>query len=301
MDELIEKSYNGIFYILYKTINVINQKEYIGIHKTTNLNDGYIGNGICSHKNAEYKPNTPFRRAVVKYGYNNFKREILKFCKSYDELLKEEEKIVSYEYINRKNTYNAQTGGINPLNIDAGVEFDITDNYGNRYQGKNISEFCRAMGVEFSGINSLVNGVLKTSQGFQNTSNFIKKCFIIVNLETEEVYKTDNLNRWCRENQPELCRQKGTNLLNDIIRGRAKSALKKWWVCKEEDWKGMKFLYLNDPRYKIYKLVDEDGNIHYIEKVTHFCSLYNILPSSFYHLVNKKIKKCRNFKLYPNE
>lgn len=63
------------FYILYKTTNLINGKTYIGIHKTNNLEDGYLGSGFSLIK------------AVKKYGKNNFKREVLEFCNSYDELL----------------------------------------------------------------------------------------------------------------------------------------------------------------------------------------------------------------------
>jgi hypothetical protein len=64
-----------MIYLLYKTTNLINGKTYIGIHQTKNINDGYLGSGLY------------FLRAVKKYGKENFKREILEFCSSFDELL----------------------------------------------------------------------------------------------------------------------------------------------------------------------------------------------------------------------
>jgi len=86
-------------YIIYKTTNLINHKTYIGIHQTENINDGYIGSGLH------------FLRAVKKYGKNNFKREILEFCSSYDELIEKEKIYVNEEWVNNKNNYNIKTGG----------------------------------------------------------------------------------------------------------------------------------------------------------------------------------------------
>jgi group I intron endonuclease len=52
--------------IIYKTINLINGKIYIGQHYTS-VDDGYLGSG-------KYLLN-----AINKYGKENFKREILEF------------------------------------------------------------------------------------------------------------------------------------------------------------------------------------------------------------------------------
>ena len=86
-------------YIIYKTTNVINNKTYIGIHQTENLNDGYLGSGFA------------IKRAIKKYGKQNFKREILEFCSSYDELIEKEKKYVDEEWVNLEDNYNLKTGG----------------------------------------------------------------------------------------------------------------------------------------------------------------------------------------------
>lgn len=88
-----------MYYIVYKTTNIVNNKTYIGIHKTEKLNDGYLGSGNY------------FLKAVKKYGKENFEREILKFCESYDELLEEEKKLVDETWVKDKNNYNIKTGG----------------------------------------------------------------------------------------------------------------------------------------------------------------------------------------------
>lgn len=51
---------------IYKTVNLLNGKIYIGQHTTENIDDGYLGSGVILQK------------AFKKYGKENFKREVLK-------------------------------------------------------------------------------------------------------------------------------------------------------------------------------------------------------------------------------
>ena len=88
-----------MYHILYKTTNKINGKHYVGIHRTDDLNDGYLGSG------------RNLRQAIKKYGVDAFEREVLKFCQSYDELIEEERKIVTTEFCMREDTYNIELGG----------------------------------------------------------------------------------------------------------------------------------------------------------------------------------------------
>jgi len=86
-------------YLIYKTTNTVNGKEYIGIHQTENVDDGYLGSGLALLK------------AVKKYGKQNFKRVILEFCSSYDELIEREKFYVNEEWVSDRNNYNLKTGG----------------------------------------------------------------------------------------------------------------------------------------------------------------------------------------------
>ena len=84
-----------MFYTIYKITNNINSKFYIGMHKTDNLNDGYMGSGKL------------IRMAIEKYGVENFNKEILHVCDNeIDMRNKEKELVVLHEM-----SYNLCEGG----------------------------------------------------------------------------------------------------------------------------------------------------------------------------------------------
>lgn len=87
------------FYILYKITNEINNKFYIGIHKTTNIHDDYYGSG---HK---------IKAAIEKYGKNNFKKEILQVFTNGTEAFKREKELVTEALVKDNNCYNIKEGG----------------------------------------------------------------------------------------------------------------------------------------------------------------------------------------------
>lgn len=70
-------------YLVYKITNLVNGKIYIGKHETDNLDDGYLGSGKL------------LKRAIEKYGEENFQREILFECSSKAEMDAREAELVN--------------------------------------------------------------------------------------------------------------------------------------------------------------------------------------------------------------
>lgn len=86
-------------YYIYKTTNLINQKQYIGKHYGE-LDDSYLGSGKL------------IKLAIEKYGKENFKKEILCIVKNNEEAnLKEKEFIKIYNAVESDLFYNLHEGG----------------------------------------------------------------------------------------------------------------------------------------------------------------------------------------------
>lgn len=88
-----------MFYTVYKITNLVNNKIYVGLHVTNDLDDDYLGSG------------KQIQAAVKKYGRENFKREYIKICKTSEEMYNLEAEIVNEDFVKDSNTYNMKTGG----------------------------------------------------------------------------------------------------------------------------------------------------------------------------------------------
>lgn len=91
-------------YTLYKITHKLTSKIYIGVHKTSNPYDNYMGSGLH------------IGRAVRKEGIQNFEKEILGIYESYEEAYKAEASIVNKEFIKYFYTYNLVPGGVGSKN-----------------------------------------------------------------------------------------------------------------------------------------------------------------------------------------
>jgi prefoldin subunit 5 len=84
-----------MFYTIYKITNKINGKSYIGKHQTKKLDDDYMGSG------------TLVRKAIKKYGVQNFEKEILHIFSNEADMNEAEKTLVTLG----ENSYNLCPGG----------------------------------------------------------------------------------------------------------------------------------------------------------------------------------------------
>ena len=90
------KAYNYIYLIT----NKIDEKIYIGQHQTNNLDDGYMGSGLR------------IKRAIKKYGKENFTKEILAYTDTQEKLdFLEKFYIKKYKALDLNIGYNIAPGG----------------------------------------------------------------------------------------------------------------------------------------------------------------------------------------------
>ena len=88
-----------MFYTVYQTTNIVNGKIYIGVHKTSNPMDNYIGSGKV------------IKESIKKYGKQNFKKEILFIYDNIHEAYLKENELVNKSFVERNDTYNLVCGG----------------------------------------------------------------------------------------------------------------------------------------------------------------------------------------------
>jgi len=88
-----------MFYYLYEIKNLINGKIYVGVHKTRDMNDGYMGSGKV------------ILRAIEKHGTNNFKKVILEQFDNPAAMYAREKEVVNEDFLSRKDVYNLRRGG----------------------------------------------------------------------------------------------------------------------------------------------------------------------------------------------
>lgn len=137
---------------IYKVTNIINGKVYIG-QTIQSVKDRWYRH--CGKSGlSKNEMNTYFKRAILKYGKENFRIETIETCDS-KELNEREKYYISY-YDSYKSGYNSTLGGQNgakPYKTSGEVELQIIELY--KY-GASLRE----LGREFNLDKTTVKGIL---------------------------------------------------------------------------------------------------------------------------------------------
>jgi hypothetical protein len=105
---------------IYKITNLINNKIYVGKHKSPKppFENGYLGSG------------KQIIAAIKKYGIDNFKKEVLHYCNDAREMAVKESEIVTEDFVKRLDTYNMHkggNGGFDHINNDPVKRKEVTE------------------------------------------------------------------------------------------------------------------------------------------------------------------------------
>ena len=94
-----------MFYYMYEVRNLVNGKIYVGVHKTKNLDDGYMGSGKV------------IRSAIDKYGIENFVKIIIEHFDCASSMFAKEKEVVNEEFLSRPDVYNLRAGGFGGFDL----------------------------------------------------------------------------------------------------------------------------------------------------------------------------------------
>ena len=89
----------GKHHIIYRTTNLLNNRYYIGMHSTENIDDGYLGSG------------RRIKAEIKKYGKDYFVREVLEELPTYEALKLREKEIVNEALLADPLNINLKIGG----------------------------------------------------------------------------------------------------------------------------------------------------------------------------------------------
>lgn len=210
---------NLITTIVYLTVNLKNNKIYVGVHDIDEKYpkfDGYLGNGVNINKPSSIlHPKEPFQYAVKKYGFNSFRRYTLFECTSRKEALDWEKIIVNEEFLQRTDVYNISLGGGDPPVYKRQIyRYSLTGEFIKEY--KSVQQASKDLNIEASAISHAAN--FKSISGNSYWTDYFIEKIDVKNFSTQkqskEIYTYDSNGKFLRQYNSimDFVREEHTNL-----------------------------------------------------------------------------------------
>jgi group I intron endonuclease len=269
------------FYI-YKIMNKLNNKIYIGKRKTKKdiKNDDYLGSGVV------------IKRSIEKNGKDNFVKEIIDICESNDELSEKEKYWISYyNSTDNKIGYNIAMGGGGGDTYSKNPNLNIIRE---KFRGNKNPMFGRSFYDVWLG----KYGKEEADRKMTEKGNKHKK-HVVWNKGKIGVYSEETLNK-----------MKNSKLRNDINYNDIKKLIDEnkniTEVCK----------ILNISRSLYYKLANTNGRKSFINKIDYdevdlllkdgktvqeVCKILNISRRSCYDYLKKNGDKYNTMNRYKKQ
>lgn len=177
------KEYKYTF--IYKTVNLISNRFYIGSHCTNNLNDNYLGSGVALND------------SIKKYGSQNFKREILEFCNLPNLHKREEYWIKKLDAVEKGYNLTENAGG-------GFISKEVYESFSKEYKGRKVSEESKAkLRDSLSKVKKLTCPHCNRKMNPGNAKKYhFGHCLLNPNIDTEKekLRRSNFLSKKAREN-----------------------------------------------------------------------------------------------------
>lgn len=211
----MEKKFNFV----YVVTNLINGKQYVGDHSTNNLECSktkkYLGSGIY------------ILNALLKYGNENFKREILEFFPTKQQAFDAQEKYIIQFNTLISNGYNISPKG--GINVVGGCSIETRRRIGLKHKGKIISEEQRRL------ISIALKGRIKSDEERKNLSKSLMEHKL--SEETKNKIREKHKGKKVSEETKNKISQstKGIKTIPEETRKKMSEARKKYWETKRNN------------------------------------------------------------------
>ena len=129
---------------------------YIGAHSTLSIDDGYLGSG------------TRLKRAIKHYGKDNFKRDIISFYDSREELMDAEANIVDEGFLKSDDVYNLSTGGGGAYSSNSRKSLSMNKEEKSRVDYSSLEKENRMLQQQLKGLHLRVGDMINTIEDLRN-------------------------------------------------------------------------------------------------------------------------------------